>query len=173
MRLAAWLCVACGLAGCAAYDGYPLQAGLSSKAEVLQTMGRPAEVWPTKSGGETLVYPRGPMGFHTFMMTVDAEGRLLARENALEPRIFALIQPGMTEEDVRRLLGPPVPHWTVYFEARDELVWEWRYCDDWGEPARFNVLFDGTSRRVRSTLSLTEGQRPDLGFGRMRIRCSR
>ena len=68
---------------------------------------------------------------------------------------------------------PPVPHWTVYFEARDELVWEWRYCDDWGEPARFNVLFDGTSRRVRSTLSLTESQRPDLGFGRMRMRCSR
>lgn len=173
MRLAVLLLLVCGLAGCAAYDGYPLQAGVSHRAEVVQTMGEPAQVWPARDGGEILVYPRGPMGFHTFMMTVDAEGRLLARENALEPRVFALIQAGMTEIDVQRLLGPPVPYWTVYFDARDELVWEWRYCDDWGEPARFNVLFDGTSRRVRSTLSLTESQRPDLAFGRTRARCSR
>ena len=173
MRFIAWLTVACSLAGCAAYDGYLLRSGVSGKAEILQAMGVPAQVWPAKGGGEILVYPRGPMGFHTFMMTVDADGRLLGRENALEPRVFAQIQAGMTESDVQRLLGPPVPHWTVYFEARDELVWEWRYCDDWGEPARFNVLFDGTSRRVRSTLSLTESQRPDLGFGGMRARCSR
>ena len=61
---------------------------------------------------------------------------------------------------------------TLYFAARDELVWEWRWCDDWSEPARFNVLFDGTSGKVRSTASLTERQAV-FGRGDRRSWCSR
>lgn len=57
--------------------------------------------------------------------------------------------------------GSSQPQWTMYFERRDELVWEWRFCDDWGQVARFDVLFDGMSGIVR-----TSYQRPELrGFG--------
>ena len=63
---------------------------------------------------------------------------------------------GMNKEEVLRTLGPSQPQWTVYFDRRDELVWEWRYCDAWNEPARFDVLFDNTSGKVRSTQSYTE-----------------
>lgn len=49
-----------------------------------------------------------------------------------------------------------MPAWTVYFKARDELVWEWRYCDAWNRLARFDVLFDATKEVVRSTLSIRE-----------------
>jgi hypothetical protein len=84
-------------------------------------------------------------------------------------RHFARIQAGMTTDDVLRTLGPPFRHWTVYFKARDELVWEWRYCDDWNEPARFNVLFDATSMRVRSTLTGTERSRNVFGGGDRRM----
>lgn len=72
----------------------------------------------------------------------------------------------MTQEQVLRILGPAEPSWTVYFKARDELVWEWRYCDEWNELARFNVLFDGTKGTVRSTMSLTESQRDLCGQDR-------
>ena len=70
----------------------------------------------------------------------------------LRPEVFARIQPGMTQEQVLRLIGPPQPHWTQYFKARDELVWEWLFCDNWNQEAFFDVLFDGTSKLVRSTM---------------------
>ena len=42
------------------------------------------------------------------------------------------------------ILGPSEPSWTACFKTRDEVVWEWRYCDEWNEAARFDVLFDGS-----------------------------
>lgn len=174
MRRAAILIVIAGLlAGCATYDAagrLPVDARL---AEVERTMGLPALRWQTPDGGETLVYPFGSMGFHTFFVHGDADGRFVSRENVLTMQHFARIAAGMTQEEVIHTIGPPVPEWTVYFKARDELVWEWRYCDDWNEPARFNVLFDGTTLRVRSTLSATERQRFAFGFGDRRGWCGR
>ncbi len=58
-----------------------------------------------------------------------------------------------------RILGPSYPSGTAYYKSRDELVWEWRYCDEWNEAARFDVLFDGSKETVRKTMSLTESQR--------------
>lgn len=159
------------LAGCAGYDAagrVPVDAQL---VDVERTMGIPSIRWREADGGETLVYPFGPMGYHTFFVRGDAQGRFVSRENVLTMKHFARIQAGMTQEDVVRTIGPPVQPWTIYFKARDELVWEWRYCDDWNEPARFNVLFDGTSLRVRSTLSATERSRAVFGGGGMRMWC--
>ena len=52
-------------------------------------------------------------------------------------------------------------------------MWEWRYCDDWAEPARFSVLFDATSGKVRTTISLTERQSLPFGRGDRREWCGR
>ena len=147
------------LGGCAAYDGFSLPAATARLEDIERVMGQPAVRWDEADGGQTLVYPRGPMGFHTFFVRSDARGNVLGRENVLDTKHFSHIRAGMTPDEVVRLLGPSVPEWTVYFKARDELVWEWRYCDDWNEPARFNVLFDGTSRQVRSTLASPESSR--------------
>lgn len=170
---AAWMLAAGLLAGCATYDAagrLPVDARL---AEVERSMGVPALRWQAADGSETLIYPFGAVGFHTFFVRGDAAGRFLSRENVLTMKHFARIAAGMTQEEVVRTIGPPVPQWTVYFKARDELVWEWRYCDDWNEPARFNVLFDGTTLRVRSTLTATERQRFSFGFGDRRVWCGR
>ncbi len=56
------------------------------------------------------------------------------------------------------ILGPSEPSWTACFKTRDEVVWEWRYCDEWNEAARFDVLFDGSKGTVRSSMSQTEAQ---------------
>ena len=161
------------LTGCASYDGRGLAPGVSHVADVIQIMGEPAMRFSEPDGGQTLVYPRGPYGFYTYMLRVDAAGTLLSRENVLEPKHFARLREGMTEEEVMRIIGPAWPGWNMYFAARDELVWEWRWCDDFGEPARFNVLFDGTSHKVRTTANLTERQSMPFGNGDRRSWCSR
>jgi hypothetical protein len=153
------------LVACASYDGRGLKPGENSLEDVLQLMGQPAQRWQNADGTLQLAYPRGPMGFHTYMVSIAKDGKLRQIENVMIEKNFARIQPGMTQNEVLYILGPSYPYWTVYFEGRDELVWEWRFCDRWNEAARFNVLFDNTKGTVRSTLSLTESQRGFCGRG--------
>ncbi len=152
------------LAGCAVFTDSALQPGQGTAASVQERMGPPAMRWTESAGGETWVYPSGPMGYHTWFLRLDAAGRLIERKNVLDAAHFAQIAADMSEDQVVRRIGPPHPAWTVYFSARNELVWEWRYCDDWNEPARFNVLFDATTRRVRSTYSAPEKLRATFDF---------
>lgn len=146
------------LSACAGLDARSLQPGVASEMDVRTRLGKPAMTWREADGHQQQAFPRGPMGFVTWMAYLAPDGRLEKIENVLETRHFARIQPGQSPEQVLRILGPSVPHWSVYFKARDELVWEWRYCDDWSEPARFHVLFDATSNTVRSTLAMPERQ---------------
>jgi hypothetical protein len=159
------------LAACASYSGGGLKPGESRLEDVQRVMGEPAMRWQDADGSLQLAYPRGPAGYHTYMANFGADGRLQGIRNVLEPESFQRIRPGMTKDEVLRALGPSQPAWTAYFKARDELVWEWRYCDNWGDPSRFDVLFDGSQGTVRSTLSLVENQNW-LGEER-HIRCSR
>lgn len=146
------------LSGCAGYAGSRLQAGVSSRGEVVAEMGEPAMRWRDADGGEQLAYPRGPSGPHTYMATIAPDGRLQKIENVLTMKHFARIVAGKSDQAaVLRILGPSMPQWSAYYKARDELVWEWLFCDDYGYLARFDVLFDATSGIVRSTM-----QRPDL-----------
>ncbi|MEF8700097.1 MAG: hypothetical protein V5B32_00445 [Candidatus Accumulibacter sp. UW26] len=149
------------LAACAGYDGRGLQAGVATRSEVIASMGTPALGWRNADDSEQLAYPRGPAGAQTFMVFIDPRGRLQHIEPVLDMAHFARIEPGKTDQEgVLRLIGPPVPQWTSYFKARNELVWEWQFCDSWNQLARFDVLFDATTGIVR-----TSYQRPALmGF---------
>jgi hypothetical protein len=144
------------LAACAGYGGHGLVPGQSPLDEVIAVMGQPAMRWAEADGSIRLAYPRGPMGVHTYMVLIGSNGVLRQIENVMDPQAFARIQSGMSQDQVLRTLGPPEPSWTIYFKARDELVWEWRYCDEWNRLARFDVLFDGTTGIVRSTMSQRE-----------------
>ncbi len=153
------------LGACSASGG--LRVGQSELDDLFRVLGQPAQEWRAADGSRQLAFAHGPMGTATEMAYVDANGRLIRFErNVLTMQTFQQVQPGMTGEAVQRLLGPAEPRWTAYFKARDELVWEWRYCDDWNKLARFDVLFDGTSRLVRSTMSLREDQVGNCGGGR-------
>ncbi|BAN35988.1 hypothetical protein SCD_n02179 [Sulfuricella denitrificans skB26] len=158
------------LAGCAAYSSNGLKPGEARLEDVLRVMGQPAMRWQESDGALQLAYPRGQTGVHSYMAFIGADGGLQRIENVMERSAFARIQAGMNKEQVLRILGPSWPGWTVYFKARDELVWEWRYCDEWNEPARFDVLFDASTEKVRSTLSQTESQ---MGLCDQSCWCSR
>ena len=148
------------LCGCAAapysYGGAALKPGQATRQDVIAAMGQPATQWTDADHAMQLSYPRGPAGYHSFMVYLDTAGRLERIDNVMDEAHFQRISRGMTESDVLRTLGPPVPAWTSYFEARRELVWEWRYCNEFGQSAHFDVLLDGDRHYVRSTLSWIE-----------------
>jgi hypothetical protein len=149
------LLLSCSLivAACASYGGSGLKPGEARLEDVQQTMGLPALRWQDPDGSQQLAYPRGPMGFDTFMVRLGPDGKLRSIENVLDERHLAAVRPGMSKEEVLRVLGPSDVNATVYFKARDELVWDWRYyASGTYEPMRLMVLFDTTSGTVRSTM---------------------
>jgi hypothetical protein len=144
------------LGACASYDGRGLKPGEAGLDDVLATMGQPALRWRDPDGSQQLAYPRGPAGFHTFMVRLGPDGKLQAIENVLDERHLADVHAGISQEQVLRILGPSDARLTHYFKARDELAWDWRYIEPSGEPMRMMVLFDATSGKVRSAMKRPE-----------------
>ena len=144
------------LAACASYSGSGLKPGEARLADVESLMGAPALRWQDADGSVQLAYPRGPLGYRTFMVRLGPDGRLQSIANVLEDAGFAQIRAGLTQEEVLRVLGPPDAGATVYFKARDELVWDWRFCSNFGAASHFMVLFDNTSGKVRSAMAQPE-----------------
>lgn len=147
------------LSACASYDGRGLQPGKAGFDDIVRVMGQPAMQWQNSDGSKQLAYPRGPMGVHTFMAVIDSAGKLKSLKNVLDDKTFARIQPGMSKDQVLRILGPSEPSWSVYYARRDELVWEWRYCNQLNQPSRFDVMFNRSKGTVRSSMGMTESQR--------------
>lgn len=112
------------LCSCASYSGSNLAPGKASVEDVMRTMGEPAIRWQNPDGSLQLAYPRGPAGFNTFMVLVGQDQKLQHIEGVLNPKYFFLVQPGMTKDQVLRILGPSERSWTAYFKRRDELVWD-------------------------------------------------
>lgn len=132
---------ALGLAACAGFSGSALRPGADG-AEIRAAMGVPAAVWSEADGGATWEYPRGPMGLETFMLRLDAQGRLREVRQVLEAETFARLRPGVTtREEVRRLLGTPTRQ--TVFDRRGETVWDYRYHDPAsGFAHALHVVFD-------------------------------
>lgn len=138
--------------GCAGPQS--LVPGEAGMADVQRVLGEPALTWREPDGSQRLAYPRGPFGYHTWMVDLDPKGKLRRVENVLDEAHFAAVRPGMKHEQVLKALGPSDPSGTAYYAARDELAWEWRYCDNWNTAQRFNVLFDASQGTVRSTVTV-------------------
>jgi hypothetical protein len=139
------------VSACTSYSGSGLKPGEARLEDVHATMGPPALHWQDADGSRQLAYPRGPAGFDTFMVRLGPNGKLLSIENVLDEQHLATVRAGMSKEDVLRILGPSDANANAYFEARDELAWDWRFRV-FNEPWRMIVLFDSTSGKVRSTM---------------------
>lgn len=141
--------------GCAT-GVYGIRPGESRLPDVERSLGSPALRWTESGGIQAFAYPTGPMGLVTHIVRADAGGVVRSIENALTEAHFARIRPGMTREQVLHLIGPPEPQWTRHYPARNELAWEWRYCDLWLAASRLDVLFDATAGTVRTVQSRRE-----------------
>jgi len=90
-------------------------------------MGEPTGRYPLPDGGSRVEYARGPAGAHTYMVDVDAAGRVRSVEQVLTERNFNAVQIGTPREDVRRLLGRPSETRGGWRGGGE--VWSYRY--DW------------------------------------------
>ena len=145
------------ISACATYDGSDLKPGVSTRPEILASMGEPAMAWKNPDGIEQLAYPRGPAGTQTFMAYVSPGGKLQRIEAVLDVAHFSRIRAGMTQDEVLRILGPSGFEWQQFFPRPNELAWSWLFCNSWNVQEFFDVMFDATTGIVRST-----GQHPRL-----------
>jgi hypothetical protein len=143
------------VAGCANFPG--ISPGTPAP-EIRAKFGAPEAVWKNPDGSETWEYPLGPIGVQTYMITLGPQQTVREVRQVLTPEYLENVQPGMSRDEVRRMIGKPAE--TVYFAARDEEVWTWRIQEFHFRHRRFNALFDRTTGILRSTLTLDE-DRPD------------
>ena len=140
-------------AGCVSYGGYGIEPGADGEAKVRASMGEPAAKFRNADGTSDWAYPRGPLGYDTFMVHFTGAGTVRSIEKVLDPMHFARVTPGMDAKAVQRVVGTPGR--VEDFPRTGELVWDYRFMDSWGYSSYFSVVFD-THRRVRQAFTWRE-----------------
>lgn len=117
-----------------------LKPGVSTATEVKRAMGQPTFEWKEPDGTVTWEFPRGPLGTVTYMVTMRPDGVLKEIRQVLTEEYFAKIRPGLTKDEVRRLIGRPAE--TMTFPLRKEEVWTWTFEQGSGMSWHFHVHLD-------------------------------
>ncbi len=141
------LACAAVLAACATapYAPTAVKPG-DGREDVLRVMGPPTATYAMPDGHVRLEYNRMPAGRQTFMIDLDAQGRVVKWENVLDENHFAAIVPGMKTEDVLRLIGPPTYTWH-YARPEPGITWLYRF-QTIQRCILFEVAFDRATGRV-------------------------
>lgn len=125
MRITTIIAAAAGLlVACAGY-GPPkdMRVGMT-EAEVVQAMGPPTGRYPLPEGSVRLEFARGPYGRDTYMIDLDAQGRVLQWDQVLNRRYFEAVTTGMTADQLLRFIGRPSERMGM---MRNGQIWSWRY----------------------------------------------
>ena len=98
-------------------------------AEVVRALGQPTGRYPLPGGGARLQYSSQPFGQTVFNVDLDAGGRVLRVEQALNEALYGeRIHPNVwTRADVLREYGPPARTMGVHNFVGT--IWVWRYVD--------------------------------------------
>ena len=161
-RAIAWLAAAILAGGCASYSGSNLVPGTSTAGEVEKSMGRPKLKLPGKGGEAVWYYPRGPLGWHTYAVTVGPDGVMRGIEQRLTVENVKKIVPDKTtKQEVLALLGPPKD--IAWMPLKPREVWEYQFLEiayKWQLFVQFSE--DGVVREVLQ-MPHPEELRPDSG----------
>lgn len=130
VRLAAvaLLTLSVGLGGCEALRTYGPPRDLSPgdpAARAEAALGSPTGRRALPDGGTRLEFARGPFGRHTWMVDVDAAGRVTRWFQALDEAAFARVLPGQPAADLLLTLGRPSQVRHGGWQGGE--VWSWRY----------------------------------------------
>lgn len=131
------------LAACVAHGPGDLGVG-ATEQDVLARMGAPTGRHTLPDGQTRLEYARGPFGRETYMIDIDATGRVTRVRQVLGEQQFAAMVPGMTREEVLREFGRPAEARRVGFVGRE--VWSWRYPTN--DCLWFRVTFGPDGRTI-------------------------
>jgi outer membrane protein assembly factor BamE (lipoprotein component of BamABCDE complex) len=122
-----------------------LKPGVTTEAQIRDQMGEPEIERTFTDGSKRLEYPRGPAGTTTYFVDLDSDGLFESVTQVLTAENIAKVRPGMTMDEVRRLLGKPTT--VAEYRLKKERVWSWHWLEDGvNRDAMFNAHFgpDGT-----------------------------
>jgi outer membrane protein assembly factor BamE (lipoprotein component of BamABCDE complex) len=142
------------LLGCDGARLAQLRVGESTEADVQARFGTPTEVYQLADGARQLEFSRQPEGVTNYMLTIGPDGKLRSMVQTLQPEMFAKVNPGLSQAEVRQLLGRPASQ--RHFALKSQDLWEWRWQDG-SDNKFFDVTFDAQGRVVAS--SVTEDRR--------------
>jgi outer membrane protein assembly factor BamE (lipoprotein component of BamABCDE complex) len=117
-----------------------LTPGVTTEAQIRDQMGEPDTARTFTDGSKRLEYPRGPAGTTTYFVDIDANGRFVSVTQVLTAANLAKVRPGMTQDEVRRLLGKPTS--IAEYPLKQERVWSWHWLEGGvNRDAMFNAHF--------------------------------
>lgn len=126
-------------------------------------MGRPAER-QARDGETVWWYPRGPLGFDSFAVSVGSDGVLRSVEQRLTVENLQRVHADRsTQREVRELFGPPFEVSRLSRQGRE--VWEYQMRDigmRWKLWIQFSA--DGIVREVLKMRHPDEDPPSDSGF---------
>jgi hypothetical protein len=110
-------------AGCASYNARAVLPG-QTEAQVVAKLGPPAARYTMPEGASRLEYSSPPSGRATWMVDLDASGKVTAYTQVLVDTYFAQVRAAMHQDDLLRLLGRPS---NVSPERLSRQTLSWRY----------------------------------------------
>lgn len=152
----ALLATASLLAGCDEQRAAKLEEGVSTEAQVRQQFGEPVQITERADGSKLLSYPRQPEGWTNYEAEIGADGKLVALRQLLTEANFAKVQPGLTQQEVGKLLGRHARE-LRYGTRPGETVWRW-HVQRGQDKKVFDVVFDADGRVLSSQLGDDERQ---------------
>lgn len=124
-----------------------LEESVSTEADVRKHMGEPELIRDTPQG-RVFEYNRQPAGQKNYLITIGPDGRMSALRQVLTPQNFAQVQPGMSAQALRELLGKPAKR--TPYPLRNQTEWEWRWLEPPNSPMVFAAVLVAQERVVRS-----------------------
>lgn len=145
---AAMAAIATILPGCDSFVLQDIKPGVTTAVEVRAKMGNPGHEFRNDDGSVTWEFTRQPSGVQCYMISFGPDQIVQKVDQVLNEANYAKVQPGMTRDRIRRLLGQPARVET--FNNLREEVWEWRIeGTPHNEETYFNVFFDTDSGLVK------------------------
>jgi hypothetical protein len=113
------------LAGCAVAPPAPG----TPRADVLRSWGQPSGEHALPDGGHRLEYASGPYGRTTWMVDLDATGRVQQARQVLNEAEFQAVMatPQLRRAEVLRRLGAPGEVRSYGWGRQGGQIWAWRY----------------------------------------------
>ena len=144
------LLLATGLVACDAQRIEKLEEGLSTEADVRKQFGDPVTVTEKVDGSKVMEYPRQLEGDTNYLITIGADGKMSSLRQLLTPANFAKVRTGLSQNEVRALLGTPAKK-NQFALKPDEEIWDWRFRDGQSRKV-FSVTFGPDKAVLRSAI---------------------
>lgn len=126
-----------------------LTPGKSTGFQVRDVLGTPTGEWKEADGTMQWEFARGPQGVVTYMAVIGTDNVLKEFRQVLTQSNFAKIQPGMSKDEVRKIIGRPAE--SMPFPLKKEEVQSWRYEEGPNDQYFFNVHYGLDQGKVTST----------------------